>query len=165
MTTFTELIKKYGTNKGENIMWASVDILSETLEKHLTDEEFCTLKKKMHYLMVGGRFDKEFADIQMKKFYYIDANGSKHWAPYWTEDDVKAVYNEVKDSIRNYNFYDFEVALNMIKSDYCPLLKRWFPNESDEDHLRRLIALTINWLDDEDNPFGDEKVWLYFNSR
>ena len=163
--TLTELIKKYGTNKGEDIMWASVDILSETLEKHLSKEEFCTLKKKMHYLMVGGHFDKEFADMQMKKFYYTDANGQKHWAPYWTEEDVKAVYNEVQNTIRDYNFYDFEVALNMIKSDYCPLLQRWFPNESEEDHLRRLIALTINWLDDEDNPFGTEKVWLYFNSR
>ena len=57
----------------------------------------------------------------------------------------------------------FEVALNMIKSDYCPLLKRWFPDESKEDHIRRLVALTVNWLSDEDNPFGTEKVWLYFN--
>ena len=51
----------------------------------------------------------------------------------------------------------------MIKSDYCPLLKRWFPDESKEDHLKRLVALTVNWLDDADNPFGKEKVWLYFN--
>ena len=97
--------------------------------------------------------------------YYIDSKGDKHWAPYWPEEDVKEIYREVKDDIGNYNFYDFEVAMNMIKSDYCPLLHKWFPDEPEENRLKRIKALTLNWLHDDDNPFGDEKVWLYFNSR
>lgn len=163
--TLVELIRKYGTNKGEDIMWASVDIISETLEKHLSKEEQYALKKRIHYLMVGGHFDKDFADKQIKKMYYIDSKGEKHWAPYWSEEAVKEIYDNVQDSISEYNFYDFEVAMNMIKSDYCPLLQKWFPDESNEDHLRRIKSLTLNWLNDEDNPFGNEKVWLYFNSR
>ena len=163
--TLIEMVKKYGANKGESVMWNSVDMLSKALEEHLSTEEFDSIKKKMYYIMVGGHFDKEFADKQIKKFYYTDSEGRKHSAPYWTEEEVKAVYNEIKNSIPEYNFWDFEVALNMIKSDYCPLLKKWFPNETNEDHIKRLIALTINWLVDDDNPFGDEKVWLYFNSE
>lgn len=69
----------------------------------------------------------------------------------------------VKGDIGDYNFYDFEVALNMIKSDYCPLLKRWFPDEDKDSHLKRLVSLTVNWLNDTDNPYGSEKVWGYFN--
>ena len=163
--TLTELIKKYGTSKGEDAMWASVDLVSKALEDHLTESEYNDIKKKMHYIMFGGHFDKEFANKQIAKFYYIDTDGSKHFAPYWTEDEVKSVYNEVRSTISDYNFYDFEVALNMIKSDYCPLLKRWFPDEDKDSHVKRLVALTLNWLIDEDNPFGTEKVWLYFNSK
>ena len=160
--TLTELIKKYGADKGEDVMWASVEALSQTLQDHLSEEEFNKLKKKMHYIMVGGHYDKEFADMQMPKMYYEDNEG-KHYAPYWTESEVKTLYSEIKGMIGDYNFYDFEVALNMIKSDYCPLLKKWFPDESKEDHLKRLVSLTINWLSDDDNPFGTEKIWLYFN--
>jgi hypothetical protein len=163
--TLTQLIKRYGTSKGEDVMWASVDLISKTLETHLNAKEFEAIQKKIHYIMVGGHYDKEFAEKQIAVMYYKDSEGQKHFAPYWTEDDVRAIYNEIKSSIPEYNFYDFEVALNMIKSDYCPLLKRWFPNESSEDHLKRLVALTVNWLDDEDNPYGTEKVWLYFNEK
>lgn len=48
--------------------------------------------------------------------------------------------------IPKYNEYDFEVALNMIKSDYCPLLRRWYPEATNEEILNKLIDLTINWL-------------------
>ena len=162
--TLIELIKKYGANKGESTMFACIEAISQSLQDHLKAEELCALKKKLYSCMVGGHFDREFAEMQISKMYYEDSNGDKHYAPYWTENEVKSLYSEVKHKISDYNFYDFEVALNMIKSDYCPLLKRWFPDESKEDHLKRIVALTINWLDDSDNPFGNEKVWKYFNS-
>jgi hypothetical protein len=34
----------------------------------------------------------------------------------------------------------------MIKSDYCPLLRRWYPEATNEEILNKLIDLTINWL-------------------
>ena len=159
-----DMIKKYGSNKGESYMWNSVDMISEALDKHLSEEELCKLEKKLYHLLQGGHYNKEFAEEQMKKMYYVDTDGHRHYAPYWTENEVSSVYSEVKSSIGNYNLYDFEVALNMIKSDYCMLLKKWFPNESGAECLKRMVMLTVNWLKDEDNPFGDEKVWRYFNS-
>lgn len=52
----------------------------------------------------------------------------------------------------------------MIKSDNYMKLKKWFPNATKEDILEKIIEETLNWLEDEDNPFGKEKVWRYFNS-
>lgn len=163
--TMLELVKKYGKNKGEDVMWASVEVISKALEEHLNKEELDTLKKKMYYSMVGGHYDKDFADKQIAQMYYTSEDGMKHYAPYWSEDEVRQVYNEVRGNIGNYNFYDFEVALNMIKSDNYTLIKRWFPNDTKEDCTRRFIALTVNWLNDADNPYGDEKVWGYFNKK
>lgn len=51
------------------------------------------------------------------------------------------------------------VALNMIKSDNYLLLKEWFPETNVQD---KILEMTINWLNDEDNPYGDHKVWGYF---
>ena len=164
MDSLTEFFKKHGINKGEDVMWASVDILSKAIEEHLSPEESLKIQKKLHYLMCGGHYDKEFAEMQLPKLYYTE-NGIDYKAPYWTENDVKSVYDSVRNDIRGYNFYDFEVALNMIRSDYYLLVKKWFPNSSEDEMTRKFIDLPVNWLNDSDNPFGEEKVWLYFNSR
>ena len=163
MTIF-ELIKKYGRNRGEDVMWQSTEMISELLEKHLTDQELSKAKRKIYEIMAGGHYNKEFADEQMTKMYYINNNGIKRNAPYWTEEEVMQVYESVKNSIPEYNFYDFEVTLNMIKSDNCQMLKKWFPNEGKEERTQRFITMAVNWLKDEDNPFGTCKIWGYFNN-
>lgn len=115
--------------------------------------------------------NKDFADMQISKMYYEDKTG-KHFAPYWTESEAKDLYMKNKSSFpSDYNFYDFEVALNMIKSDYCPLLKKWeqasqsAAGNNADSHMSKILDLTINWLNDPDNPYGNEKVWGYFNSN
>jgi hypothetical protein len=95
--------------------------------------------------------------------YYIDANVVKHQAPYWGEPEVRLAYEQIKSKIPHYNFYDFEVTLNMVKSDNCNKLKKWFPNATDEELKGKLIEEAVNYLDDEDNPYGDEKIWMYLN--
>lgn len=50
----------------------------------------------------------------------------------------------------------------MIKSDNYPLLKQWFPEADMKELQEKIIDLTINWLNDEDNPYGDTKIWSYF---
>ena len=41
---------------------------------------------------------------------------------------------------------------------------QYFPNISKEELIEKLIEEVINYLDDEDNPYGTEKVWKYLNS-
>lgn len=62
-----------------------------------------------------------------------------------------------------YNKWDFEVTLNMICSDMLPLLKEWFPDDSDKMLEQKMVQLAVNWINDEDNPYGESKIWCYFS--
>ena len=158
-----DIFKKYGVNKDTEVMIKTTEVISDYLEETLSNDEYCALKKKIYQSLEGGHFNKEFADIQIAKMYYKE-NGEIHRAPYWTEDEVYNIYQQYKSKLVPYNLYDFEVAINMIKSDNCIKLKKWFPDATKEELLNKIIEETLNWLDDEDNPFGTEKVWKYFNS-
>lgn len=158
-------ILRTGLNgEGSEKMWYTTKILSDSIEEFVPEKQKDILYNKIHYSIYGGHFDKESAEKAISKFYYVDLNNTKREAPYWTELEVRTLYDRVKNKIPNYNFYDFEVALNMIKSDNCNKLNRWFPNISKEELIEKLIEEVINYLDDEDNPYGTEKVWKYLNS-
>lgn len=103
-------------------------------------------------------FDKESALYQISKMYYTSGE-DKIYGPYWSESSIKNVYDTLQ--LDDVNLYDFMVALNMIKSDYHNLLIDWFGEESDSKY----IELTLNWLDDSDNPYGKHKIWKYFHSK
>lgn len=94
---------------------------------------------------------------------YIDITGKTREAPYYTKEQVSNIYEKVKDQIRPYNMWDFAVTLNMIKSDNDNLFRKWFVGISEAELQQKIIDAAINWLDDGDNPYGNEKVWRYFN--
>lgn len=147
-----DLIKKYGSSD------ETIKILCKELCEHLPEEEYEELAKSLYESTQGKHFDEDFAKRQISKMYY-EEGGHKYYAPYW--NDTSAYYSINRKKLHDdYNRWDFDVAINMIKSDYYPLLKRWFPD--DKDIMDKIIDLTINWLNDEDNPYGDSKVWCYF---
>ena len=159
-----QFIKKYGEGKGEAMMWKSVEIISDALDKHMDEATRTALTRRLYGEMAGGHYDEAFAKEDVKKMYYTDSDGQKKYAPYWTDEQVREVYNSVKAEVpKAYNFWDFYVALQMIKSDNCPLMRKWFPDATPEDMNKKFVDLTLNWLKDEDNPFGSEKVWGYLN--
>ena len=161
--TLYEMTKAYGAGKGESMMWDTVELISEAMEKSMDKEAKHHLMRKIYAKMTDGHYDNDYAIQDTAKMYYKDSDGKRHAAPYWTEDQVRQVYEDIKSQIPKYNFWDFFVALNMIKSDYCPLLEEWFPESTPEEKTDRLVELTLNWLKDEDNPYGDSKVWGYLN--
>lgn len=164
MESLLQFIKKYGEGKGEAMMWKSVEIISDALDKHMDEATRTALTRRLYGEMAGGHYDEAFAKEDVKKMYYIDSDGQKKYAPYWTDEQVREVYNSVKAEVpKAYNFWDFYVALQMIKSDNCPLMRKWFPDATPEDMDKKFVDLTLNWLKDEDNPFGSEKVWGYLN--
>ena len=160
-----ELTKKYGEGKGEETMWATLSIVSDAVEAVMTEPEKEALVRKVYGVMSGKHYNEDFAREDISKMYYVDRKGERHFGPYWSDDAVRSIYKQHKDEIPGYNCWDFAVALNMIKSDYCPLLSEWFPEDDEEMRNERIVRLALNWLKDEDNPFGPEKVWGYFNSR
>ena len=158
-------ILKEGLNgEGSDKMWCTTKILSDAIEQYVPDKQRDVIKSKVYYSTFGGHFNRDFANDAISKFYYMDLNGIKHYAPYWTESEVKSIYEGIKRKVPAYNFYDFEVTLNMIKSDNCNKLKKWFPDDSDEELMEKIVEETINYLNDEDNPYGTEKIWRYLNS-
>lgn len=174
MNSLKELIKTHSVGKDPKAMEGITDIIGDFLKNNVSEDAYCTLYKDIYSELVGGHYNKEFADEQIAKMYYTGTAGEKHFAPYWTENEAKDIYEKVRAKIpTEYNFYDFEVVLNMAKSDYCPLLQKWhkeiLPSETDESASEKwcnakFIDLAVNWLNDPDNPFGKEKAWEYFNS-
>ena len=145
-------------------MWTTVKIVSDAIDKSMDDASKHHLMRSVYGGMSGGHYNEHFAKEDVAKMYYTDANGEVHHAPYWTEGQVEAVYESVRSSFpKEYNMWDFYVALNMEKSDKCPLYKKWFPNATPEDMDKKFIESAINWLNDPDNPYGNSKVWGYMN--
>ena len=157
-------ILKEGLNgEGSNKMWCITKILSDSVEEYVPEKQKDILMTRVYYSLHGGHFDKEFAEKAMARFYYVDPSGVKHSAPYWAESEIKPLYDAVRGKIPAYNFYDFLVTLDMVKSDNCNKLKKWFPQATDKELLDKLVEETVNYLDDADNPYGTEKTWKYLN--
>ena len=164
MMTVYDILKQGLKDEGSDKMWCITKILSDSIDQYIPDKSKDSLMTKVYYGLNGGHFDKEFADRVMSHMYYTDSAGIDHYAPYWTDSELKTKYEMVRSQIPEYNFYDFVVTINMIKSDNHNKLHKWFPNSTQEELFSKYMDETINYLQDKDNPFGTEKVWKYLNS-
>lgn len=161
-----DLVKKYGQGKGENVMWSSIQWMSDAIEplKESNPGEYWRIVKGMYAAMCGEHFNEEFGKWQVEQMYYEDKAGNKHYAPYWSEEKVKSIYELNKHKIPSeYTCWDFYVTMNMIKSDNYCMLKDWFPNASEEELNGKLVCMAVNYLNDSDAPHPTSKIWNYFN--
>ena len=165
MESLYEMIKKNGTGKGEAIMWKSVKVISDSVDEHMDDDAKRELIRDIYAEMSGGHYNEQMAMEDVSHMYYMNEAREKEEAPYWTKEQVASVYNNIRNEIPDYNMWDFYVTLNMVKSDNCPMLKRWFPEADMDEMTQKLVEMSVNWLKDDDNPFGTEKVWKYLNSK
>lgn len=140
-----------------------LSILSKALN-NLPEEDKELLTKKVYYLLNGGHYDEEFAKAAVAKMYYLDGK-EKVYAPYWMQGEIEKLYNQVKNEIDDYNLWDFYVTMNMIMSDNYPLLIKRYPESSKDEKTNIILEDSINYLNDEDNPFGTEKIWGYLNAK
>lgn len=163
MMTLYELTKKYGEGKGESAMWSALSAVSEAVENSMDADARRDLLQKVYAGMSGHHYNEEFAMDDVAKMYYKGADGKEHHAPYWTVDQVKAVYDNVARSIPDYNFWDFFVTLQMIKADNCPLIMRWFPGATPEERDKMLVEMAVNFLDDPDSKDAGHKIWSYLH--
>ena len=161
--TLYELTKKYGEGKGEAMMWSTVQVISDHIEKAMSDEDRHRLLREIYGMMSGGHYDDELAEADAAKLYYKDKAGTKHYAPYWTPQVVRPIYESVKGDIPGYTFGDFYVTLNMVASDQWPIIERWFPNATPQERDQKFVELAVNWLRDPDAKDADHKIWSYIN--
>lgn len=157
----------HGTAKSDQLIHIS-EVLADAVDKSdlSADDKLC-IYKCVYTVLNGQHYNEDLAKEQISKFWYTDKKGRKHSAPYWTEDKARELYETAQNEIpSSYNFYDFWVTLEMIKSDYENLLHEWLDTgDSTDIDESYYVKLAVNWLDDDDNPFGDSKIWGYFNSK
>lgn len=165
METLYDMIKENAEGKGEEMMWQSVSLISNTVDAELNPKAKDKLMRDVYALMNNGHYNEDFAKKDVEKMYYKDSEGQKHFAPYFNIEHSKALYESVKEKIPNYNEWDFFVTLNMIVSDYHNLMCMWFPEDTEDSREKKYVELSLNFLDDEDNPLGHTKIWSYFNNN
>lgn len=161
--TMYEMIETYGKGRGEGKMWESVAVISDAVEKDMDADAKKHLMRKIYCVMSGGHYNEDFAREDVAKMHYKDANGKVHKAPYLTDEKVASVYEKVKGNIQAYNMWDFYVVMNMVIADNANLLTMWYPDASEATMEKHYIELALNWLNDDDNPYGKEKIWKYLN--
>ena len=160
------MTKRLGKGQGEEMMWDTVKIVSEAIENGMSEKDKEVLRAKMYGLLSGGHYDEDYALASVSKMYYTDRDGVKRYAPYWTIPQVASIYEAVSDKIPSaYNEWDFFVTFQMIASDDWNLYKKWWPDISLEEIAEKVTDATVNWLNDEDNPYGTRKIWCYLNHK
>ena len=158
-----QLIQTYGKGKGESVMWDSVQLISDKLDEILSEEDYQKLLKKVYCKMSGVHFNDMFAKQQVSNMYFTDKYDVKHQGPFISESEVTQMYEKIRSKISNYNIYDFYVTVQMIYSDKYNMLIEWFGDIPKDDLTNKVMSMAVNWLNDDDNPFGSEKIWGYFN--
>ena len=147
-------------------MWDTLRIVSDAIEAKMSDKDKAELNAKIYGMLSGGHFDEEHAMEAVSKMYYTDKDGAKRYAPYWTIPQVEEVYESVKEEIPEaYNEWDFFVVMQMQKADLCPLFQKWWPNATPEQMDEKFAQSAVNWLNDEDNPYGEKKAWGYLHGK
>jgi len=155
--TIHNLIKRYGSGKGEHVMWDAIKAISEYVEENCEDEQCECMKRKLYAMMNGNHYNDDFAKCRIEKLYSVDADGNEHYAPYWSDDEIESIFEDVKSLIpMPYNVYDFAVAMNMVKSDYGNLFTSWFGGNAD----KRIVEFVIAYLNDPDADDG--KIWRLY---
>lgn len=157
-----QMIKDNWDDSSEESMWSSVKALSDFVDQQ-SEEEKAKVLKKVYEAMTGGHFNQHFAEEQISKMMFTDRTGVVKTAPFFTMETIKAIYEQIKDTIKPYNVYDFAVVMNMIKSDNDVLLRKWFPSITEADLQQKIIEASVNWLDDPDYVPMNTKAWSYFN--
>ena len=162
MNSLYETIKKYGTGNGEAMMWKSVELISEAVDKSMPEAAKERLVADVYGLMSGGHYNEEYAMRCVSGMYYIDGNGTKRYAPYWTKEQVGTFFADVSEEIPDYNEWDYFVTFNMLASDNWVLFHEWWPGISAEDFAQKIAELSLTWLSDKDWK-GSTKIWDYMH--
>ena len=96
METLYDIMKNYGANGGEKTMWKTVQIISDSVEKDMDERARKALARKIYYEVAGGHYNEQLAMEDVKCMYYIDSDGRKVNAPYWTTDQVSVIYDNME---------------------------------------------------------------------
>ena len=125
-----------------------MEFLCNEVEDYLSDEDLLKMTKKIYYRNHGGHFNEFFAREKVEDI-----------GEHWSSGEASDAYRQVRSKIpEEYNEWDWYVLINMIFSDWAVFVQ---DELGINDVEGTIIKMSINWLNDLDNPYGNEKVWGY----
>lgn len=118
--------------------------------------------RTLDYWMNGNtHFTEISARGCIAQMYYYESDTKKSFGPFIAYEEVKEIYDEVKDEIPDYNMWDFAVTLNLMYSDHAEVVKKW--TKGNDKLEKRMVELAVSWLNDEDTNHLTDKIWWYMN--
>lgn len=154
-----DLINKICACKDLKKIRSAIAILANWLNRRLEPSEKEALKKELYKALLGKHFDKETADERIKRMYCITKSNAVLHAPFVSDRACAELYETYKSQIKDYNVYDFMVALNDVIANHYNLLRGWWKNEEWSVLLIKFSEIAVNWLNDDDTPYRGEKAW------
>jgi len=158
---FVELIQKYQEEATPEQMLEITKVIGKFVAKHATEEDLHHLYKDIYGVISEGHFDRHFAEDAINRMYYEDESGAKHHAPFFTDAEVKEVFDLNKDDISDYTIHDLAVTMNMLRSDNNRFLEKYAKNTSEVKEM--VSCMAIEYLQDPDAPHPTCKIWNYIN--
>lgn len=160
-----EIISTYFKGKDPEPLLRVIHKIAQAIDK-LPEKEQEALNKDIYYVLNGGHYDETFAKLAVEKMYYTE-DREKHYAPYWMCSEIEKIWDKNKSQIEEptYTMWDLYVTMNMLMSDNYKLLEERYPDSTKDEKTKIIVEDAINYLNDEDNPFGSEKIWGYLNAK
>lgn len=158
---FVELIQRYQDETTPEQMLEVTKTIGKFVAKHATKDELYHLYRDIYGVISEGHFDHYIAEDAIKKMYYEDEDGTKHFAPFFTEQVIKEVFDLNKDDISDYTIHDLAVTMNMLRSDNNRFLEKY---AKDSSEIKEMISfMAVEYLQDPDAPHPTSKIWSYIN--
>lgn len=158
---FVEFVEKYQQDMTPEQMLSIAKAIGKYLSCKLSDAEVHHICAMVHGVLSEEHFDKYFADDAISKMWYEDADGTKHMAPFFTDEEIKEVFDKHKDDISDYTIHDLSVTMNLLRSDHHVLLERY---SGDAEELKGMVVLmAIEYLQDPDCLHPTSKIWHNIN--
>ena len=114
-----EKAKKDGI-AGENVMWESVERLSDMLciMKKEHPDMYWQFMREQHGVMYKNHYDKEFAEWDVSQIRYTNKEGKERYGAYWTVEQIEEATTTMKFPAGTTKWDKF-VAFNISHSDFC----------------------------------------------
>lgn len=158
---FVDFVEKYQQEMTPEQMLSIAKAIGKYLSYKLSDVEVHHLCAMVYGVLSDEHFDKHFADDAISKMWYEDENGTKHMAPYFTDEEIKKAFKEHQDDISDYTIHDLAVTMNLLRSDHHVLLERY--SKDADELLEMVVVMAVEYLQDPDCLHHTSKIWHNIN--
>ena len=135
----------------ENAMWNAIEAVDDMLDELEDESVKDKFMRRQYESLFGPHYNETFAEADISRLSWNDANGMPHHGAHWTRDEVESAMAD-KVIPQGTTPCDMWVAANVMYSDLC----------NDFDDKQILTAAYDFFIDDKDAPEG--KIWQYMKA-